>query len=179
MSAKNIYDLQGIEIRFKQDMTLNCTDLEVLCRAANDARYAMNDNTESLRIKSILYKRTKKEMDAYHDMSHAPESYTSEEIQRQRARFCSVWQVLEEAELVDEYDAWKCAGPFGNEQKPAELKGCFAFKPSTVNDLRTAQAKEEKRPIRIAATEWLKESEFESFQQNLLMDYAFILRHTI
>lgn len=43
-------------------------------------------------------------------LSHAPESNTAEEIQRQRARFCSVWQVLEEAELTDEYDAWKCAG---------------------------------------------------------------------
>lgn len=52
----------------------------------------------------------KAEMDAYHDMSRAPESNTPEEIERQRARFCSVWQVLEEAELVDEYDAWKCAG---------------------------------------------------------------------
>ena len=49
-------------------------------------------------------------MDAYHDMSREPESNTAEEIERQRARFCSVWQVLEEAELVDEYDAWKCTG---------------------------------------------------------------------
>ena len=76
------------------------------------------------------------------------------------------------------YDAWKCAVPFGNEQNPAELKGCFAFKPSTVNDLRIAQAKEEKKPIWVVATEWLEEDEFESFLQNLLMDHPFILRHT-
>ena len=52
----------------------------------------------------------KAEMDAYHDMSRKPEDWTTEEIEQQRSRFCSVWQVIEEAELVDEYDAWKCAG---------------------------------------------------------------------
>lgn len=67
-------------------------------------------------------------MDAYHDMSRAPESNTAEEILRQRARFICVWQVLVDAELTDEYNAWKSAGHFGNEQNPAELRGCFAFK---------------------------------------------------
>ena len=102
--------LIGIEITFKQDMTLSCSDLGSLCRAAEDKRYSQRNNEETLKLKQILFFRTKAEMDAYHDMSHAPESNTAEEIQRQRARFCSVWQVLEEAELVDEYDAWKCAG---------------------------------------------------------------------
>ena len=60
--------LIGIEIAFKQDMTLSCNDLGSLCRAA-------------------------------------------EEIEKQRIRFCSVWQVIEEAELVDEYEAWKEANP--------------------------------------------------------------------
>mgnify|MGYP001404158328 CR=1 FL=1 len=60
--------LIGIEIAFKQDMTLSCNDLGSLCRAA-------------------------------------------EGIEKQRIRFCSVWQVIEEAELVDEYEAWKEANP--------------------------------------------------------------------
>lgn len=69
--------LIGIEIAFKQDMTLS----------------------------------TKAEMDAYHDMSRKPEDWTAAEIEQQRSRFCSVWQVIEEAELVDEYEAWKEANP--------------------------------------------------------------------
>lgn len=59
----------------------------------------------------ILFFRTKAEMDAYHDMSHKPEDWTEAEIKQQRSRFCSVWQVIEEAELVDEYEAWKEANP--------------------------------------------------------------------
>lgn len=38
----------------------------------------------------------------YHDMSRKPEDWTEAEIEQQRSRFCSVWQVIEEAELVDE-----------------------------------------------------------------------------
>ena len=48
---------------------------------------------------------------AYHDMSRKPEDWTEAEIEQQRSRFCSVWQVIEEAELVDEYEAWKEANP--------------------------------------------------------------------
>ena len=110
-AASRIYDLQGIEIAFKQDMTLSCNDLGSLCRAAEDRRYSLRNNEETLKLKQILFFRMKAEMDAYHDMSRTPESNTAEEIQRQRARFCSVWQVLEEAELVDEYEAWKEANP--------------------------------------------------------------------
>ena len=50
-------------------------------------------------------------MDAYHDMSRKPEAWSAEEIEHQRIRFCSVWQVIEEAELVDEYETWKEANP--------------------------------------------------------------------
>ena len=50
-------------------------------------------------------------MDAYHDMSRKPEAWSAEEIELQRIRFCSVWQVIEEAELADEYEAWKEANP--------------------------------------------------------------------
>ena len=85
-------DLTGIEIAFKQDMSINCDDLGKLCRAAEDKRYTLRNNAESLRLKDILFQRTKAEMDAYHDMSHKPESWTAEYIERQRIRFCAVWQ---------------------------------------------------------------------------------------
>lgn len=104
-------ELTGIEIEFKQDMSINCDDLGKLCRAADDKRYTLRNNAESLRLKDILFQRTKTEMDAYHDMSHKPERWTAEDIERQRIRFCAVWQVIEEAELVDEYEVWKEANP--------------------------------------------------------------------
>ena len=85
--------LIGIEIAFKQDMTLGCNDLGSLCRAAEDKRYSLRNNEETLKLKQILFFRTKAE------------------IEQQRSRFCSVWQVIEEAELVDEYEAWKEANP--------------------------------------------------------------------
>ena len=100
-----------IEIAFKQDMTLSCNDLGKLCRAAEDKRYTLRNNEETKRLKQILFVRTKAEMDAYHDMSRKPEEWTAEEIEKQRIRFCSVWQVIEEAELADEYDAWKAVNP--------------------------------------------------------------------
>ena len=104
-------ELTGIEIRFKQDMSVGCDDLGRLCRAAEDKRYTMRNDEETLRLKHILFFRTKAEMDAYHDMSRKPEEWSAEEIEHQRIRFCSVWQVIEEAELADEYDAWKAANP--------------------------------------------------------------------
>ena len=103
--------LIGIEIAFKQDMTLSCSDLGSLCKAAEDKRYSLRNNEETLKLKQILFFRTKAEMDAYHDMSRKPEDWTEAEIEQQRSRFCSVWQVIEEAELVDEYEAWKEANP--------------------------------------------------------------------
>ena len=104
-------ELTGIELMFKKDMSINCDDLGKLCRAAEDKRYTLRNNAETLQLKDILFKRTRAEMDAYHDMSHKPESWTAEDIERQRIRFCAVWQVIEEAELVDEYEAWKEANP--------------------------------------------------------------------
>ena len=98
--------LIGIEIAFKQDMTLSRNDLGSLCRAAEDKRYSLRNNEETLKLKQILFFRTKAEMDAYHDMSRKPEDWTEAEIEQQ-----SVWQVIEEAELVDEYEAWKEANP--------------------------------------------------------------------
>lgn len=103
--------LVGIEIAFKQDMTLSCDDLEKLCRASEDKRYILRNNEETLKLKHTLFFRTKAEMDTYHDMSRQPERWSAEEIEKQRIRFCAVWQVIEEAELVDEYEAWKKANP--------------------------------------------------------------------
>lgn len=110
-AAANLYDLQGVEITFKQDMSISCDDLGKLCRAAEDKRYSLRNNEETLKLKDILFFRTKAEMDAYHDMSRQPERWSEEEIEKQRIRFCAVWQIIEEAELADEYDAWKAANP--------------------------------------------------------------------
>ena len=104
-------ELTGLEIRFKQDMSISCDDLGSLCRVAEDKRCSLRNNEETLKLKQILFFRTKAEMDAYHDMSRKQEDWTAEEIEKQRIRFCSVWQVIEEAELVDEYEAWKEANP--------------------------------------------------------------------
>lgn len=104
-------ELTGIEIRFKQDMSIGCDDLGKLCRAAEDRKYALRNDEETRKLKEVLFFRTKAEMDAYHGMSCKPEEWSAEEIEHQRIRFCSVWQVIEEAELADEYDAWKAANP--------------------------------------------------------------------
>ena len=52
--------LIGIEIAFKQDMTLSCNDLGSLCRAAEDKRYSLRNNEETLNL--ILFFRTKAEL---------------------------------------------------------------------------------------------------------------------
>ena len=43
--------LIGIEIAFKQDMTLSCSDLGSLCKAAEDKRYSLRNNEETLKLK--------------------------------------------------------------------------------------------------------------------------------
>ena len=70
-------ELTGIELMFKQDMSINCDYLGKLCRAAEDKRYTLRNNAETLQLKDILFQRTRAEMDAYHDMSHKPESWTA------------------------------------------------------------------------------------------------------
>ncbi len=83
--------------RLQAGHDLSCNDLGSLCRAAEDRRYSLRNNEETLKLKQILFFRTKAEMDAYHDMSRKPEDWTEAEIEQQRSRFCSVWQVIEEA----------------------------------------------------------------------------------
>ena len=100
-------ELTGIEIKFKQDVSIDWDDISKLCRAADDRRYILRNKVDTIQLKEILFKRTGAEMDAYHDMSRKPESWSAEEIVKQRIRFCAVWQVIEEAELVDEYEVWK------------------------------------------------------------------------
>ena len=100
-------ELTGIEIKFKQDVSIDWDDISKLCRAADDRRYILRNKVDTIQLKEILFKRTGAEMDAYHDMSRKPESWSAEEIEKQRIRFCAVWQVNEEAELVDEYEVWK------------------------------------------------------------------------
>lgn len=47
-------ELTGIELMFKQDMSINCDDLGKLCRAAEDKRYTLRNNAETLQLKDIL-----------------------------------------------------------------------------------------------------------------------------
>lgn len=50
-------ELTGIELMFKQDMSINCDDLGKLCRAAEDKRYTLRNNAETLQLKDILFQR--------------------------------------------------------------------------------------------------------------------------
>lgn len=59
-------------------------------------------------LKEVLFFRVKAELDAYSSMGSG---YSEEEKELQRARFCSAYQIVEEAELEDEYLAWKEANP--------------------------------------------------------------------
>ena len=54
--------LISVEIAFKQDMTISCSDLGSLCRAAEDKRYSLRNNEETLKLKQILFFRTKAEL---------------------------------------------------------------------------------------------------------------------
>ena len=104
-------ELLAIETRFKQDVSIDWDDLSKLCRAADDRRYILRNKVDTIQLKELLFRRTGAEMDASHDMSRQPERLSAEEIEKQRIRFCAVWQVIEEAELADEYEAWKAANP--------------------------------------------------------------------
>lgn len=67
-------ELTGIEIKFKQDVSIDWDDISKLCRAADDRRYILRNKVDTIQLKEILFKRTGAEMDAYHDMSRKPES---------------------------------------------------------------------------------------------------------
>ena len=79
-------ELTGIEIKFKQDVSIDWDDISKLCRAADDRRYILRNKVDTIQLKEILFKRTGAEMDAYHDMSRKPESWSAEEMQVWRSR---------------------------------------------------------------------------------------------
>jgi hypothetical protein len=66
----------------------------------------LQEDDTMMNLQEILFFRAKAELDAYMDMKKA-ECYTEEEIERQRERFCSAYQIIEEAELESEYEDWK------------------------------------------------------------------------
>ena len=57
-----------------------------------------------MELKELVFFRVKAELEAYMDMK---EGYTEEEKEQQRQRFMAAYQIIEEAELEDEYQAWK------------------------------------------------------------------------
>ena len=99
------------ETRNTQEVSNDWEDLRKQSRAADDRRYILRNKVDTIQLKELLFRRTGAEMDAYHDMSRQPERWSAEEIEKQRIRVCAVWQVIEEAELSDEYEAWKEANP--------------------------------------------------------------------
>lgn len=57
-------------------------------------------------LKYIVFFRCKAESDAYLSMKD-DDTYSEEEKVQQKARFMSAYQIIEEAELCNEYQAWK------------------------------------------------------------------------
>lgn len=57
-------ELTGIEIKFKQDVSIDWDDISKLCRAADDRRYILRNKVDTIQLKEILFKRTGAEMDA-------------------------------------------------------------------------------------------------------------------
>ena len=60
----------------------------------------------TLTLKETVFFRAQAEMDGYLTMKNGT-GYTEAEIEQQRDRFCAVYQIIEEAELETEYEAWK------------------------------------------------------------------------
>lgn len=51
--AGSIYDLQGIEIAFKQDSTLDWDDIVRLCKAVDEKRYTLTNGEDTIRLKNL------------------------------------------------------------------------------------------------------------------------------
>lgn len=60
----------------------------------------------TLTLKELVFFRAKAELDGYLMMKNGV-GYTEAEMEVQRDRFCSVYQIIEEAELETEYETWK------------------------------------------------------------------------
>lgn len=59
-----------------------------------------------MNLKEILFFRVKAELAAYCQMEKNT-GFTEEETEKQRERFCSAYQIVEEAGLEEEYEEWK------------------------------------------------------------------------
>lgn len=102
--------LQAIETEVRKDRGLTFGEKEAILRACEGRDYILRNRAEAWAVMNILFFRVKAEMDAYRDLSGAPQSWAPDEIAEQRTRFISLWQVIEEAELAGEYEAWQYAG---------------------------------------------------------------------
>lgn len=58
-----------------------------------------------MNLKEIVFFRTLAELEGYRMMTNG--NYTEEEKNLQLERFCSAYQIIEEAELEEEYQEWK------------------------------------------------------------------------
>lgn len=59
-----------------------------------------------MELKELLFFRTQEEFRAYYNMEKS-KYYTGEERERQRERFASVFRVIQEAGLEEDYREWK------------------------------------------------------------------------
>lgn len=59
-----------------------------------------------MELKELLFFRTQEEFIVYYNMAKS-KYYTDEERERQRERFVSVFRVVQEAGLEEEYREWK------------------------------------------------------------------------
>ena len=57
-------------------------------------------------IKELIFFRAQAELEGYQMMAEG-KGYTEDEIEQQRQRFMSIYQIIEEAELEEEYYGWK------------------------------------------------------------------------
>ena len=103
-------ELQSIKRKVTWDDSLTYMEKDFLLKTCEGRDYTLRNTPETRAVMNILFFRVKAEMDAYRDLSGAPQSWTPEEIEQQRMRFVSLWQVIEEAELAGEYEAWQYAG---------------------------------------------------------------------
>ena len=59
-----------------------------------------------MELKELLFFRTQEEFRTYYNMAKS-KYYTDEERERQRERFASVFRVIQDARLKEEYREWK------------------------------------------------------------------------
>lgn len=59
-----------------------------------------------MELKELLFFRTQEEFRVYYNMAKS-KYYTDEERERQRERFASVFRIVQDAGLEEEYREWK------------------------------------------------------------------------